>query len=320
MRARSPDARIEFRLNKISSLDWRRQIGRLWTRAVTRSTSSNIKESSMTTQSQPDLLGKVTSADGTEIAYEKVGQGPSVILVGGSFNTRSFGPNGDLVPLLADRFTVFNYDRRGRGASGDTLPYAPQREVEDLAALIAEAGGSAYVYGISSGAALALEAAAELGQSIQKLALFEAPFVVDDSRPPVPDYLAELEALLADGRRSQMIKLFMKKGVLLPGFVVAMMPLMPAWKQLKAVAHTLPYDVAIVRDNGFGRPLPKERWASVTMPTLVTVGGKSPKWMQNSMDALAKTLPNARHHVLPGQTHIIKAKALAPVLAEFFGG
>ena len=270
-----------------------------------------------TTQYQGDVSLKVTSADGTKIAYDKAGQGPPLILVGGAFNSRTLGPNGDLVPLLADRFTVFNYDRRGRGDSGDTAPYAVAREVEDIAALVEEAGGSAYLYGISSGAALALEAARSL--PIKKLAVFEPPFVVDDSRPPVPDYAAQIDALLAEDRRGEVIKLFMTKGVLIPGIFVSMMRFMPAWKQLKVVAHTLPYDVAVLGDTTAGKPLPAGRWASLTMPSLVVVGGKSPTWTKNSMDALAKTLPNAGHRVLPGQTHLVKAKALAPVLSEFFG-
>jgi pimeloyl-ACP methyl ester carboxylesterase len=260
----------------------------------------------------------VTSNDGTHIAYDKLGEGPPLVLIGGAFNTRTFGPNGGLAPLLAERFTVINYDRRGRGDSTDTAPYAVEREIEDIGALIEEAGGSAHVFGISSGAALALEAA-NLGLAIDKLALYEAPFVVDDSRAAVPDdYLQRLEGLVASDRRNDAIRLFMRQGVGLPAVFVAMMRIMPAWSELKAVAPTVIYDAAIVDDYQKGRPLPSDRWTSVTMPTLVAVGGKSPDWMRSAMRALADVLPKARHSTLEGQTHVVKPQALAPVLVEFF--
>lgn len=262
----------------------------------------------------------VTSKDGTTIAFDRSGEGPPVILVGGAFNTRSFGPNGGLAALLAEHFTVINYDRRGRGDSGDTAPYSVEREVEDIEALIKAAGGSAHVFGISSGAALTLEAA-NRGLSIEKMALYEAPFVVDDSRPPVPnDYLERLEGLVASGRRGDAVRLFMREGVGLPAMFVTMMRFMPAWSKLKVVAHTVVYDAAIVDDYQKGHPLPAGRWASVTVPTLVAVGGKSPAWMRHAMRALADVLPDARHRTLEGQTHIVKPEALAPALAEFFGG
>lgn len=259
-----------------------------------------------------------TSRDGTYIAYDKLGEGPPLVLVGGAFNSRTFGPNGGLAPLLAERFTVINYDRRGRGDSTDTAPYSVEREIEDIEALIEEAGGSAHVFGISSGAALALEAA-NRGLAIDKLALYEAPFIVDDSRAPVPDdYLKRLEGLVASDRRGDAIRLFMRQGVGLPAVFVAMMRIMPAWSKLKAVAPTVIYDAAIVDDYQKGRPLPSDRWTSVTMSTLVAVGGKSSDWMRNAMRALADVLPKARHSTLEGQTHIVKPQALAPVLVEFF--
>jgi pimeloyl-ACP methyl ester carboxylesterase len=265
-------------------------------------------------------MGKVISKDGTTIAFDRSGEGPPVILVDGAFGHRKFGPNEPLAPLLAAHLTVFTYDRRGRGDSGDTAPYAVEREIEDIGALIEAAGGSAYLYGISSGAALALEAVAS-GLPVTKLALFEAPFVVDDSRPPVPaDYLTTLQELTAADRRADIIRLFMTKGVGLPAFVVVMMRLMPAWSKLKSVAHTAVYDATVLGDTGAGRPLPAERWSSVTAPTLVLVGEKSPPWMRNAMRALADTLPHATHGVLPRQTHIVKPKVLAPALVEFFSG
>jgi pimeloyl-ACP methyl ester carboxylesterase len=264
------------------------------------------------------LMNTVQSKDGTQIAFDRSGEGPAVILVDGALCTRTQGPMPTLVPLLARRFTVYTYDRRGRGDSGDTAPYAVEREIEDLDAVIAEAGGSAHVYGISSGAALALEAA-EHGLNIEKLALYEAPFVVDGTRTPAPkDFVDQMDTLLAQGRRAAAVKLFMRRGADVPSFIVAMMGLMPAWPKLKAVAHTLPYDLTVVGDRMSGNPLPADRWARVTAPTLVVAGGKSPEWMRNAMHALAVAVPGAGHITLEGQTHIVKAAALAPVLTDFF--
>ena len=264
-------------------------------------------------------MEKVISKDGTVIAFDRVGSGPPLILVDGALCYRGSGPMAPLAALLAPHFTVFTYDRRGRGDSGDTAPYAVEREVEDIDALIKEAGGSAFVYGISSGAGLALEAA-NRGLVVRKLALYEAPFIVDDTRAPVPaDVVQQLERLVAADRRSDAVRLFMKL-VGVPAVFVALMRFMPAWSKLKGVAHTLPYDLTIVSDNQRGKPLPSTRWMATTVPTLVVAGGKSPAWMRNAMQSLARVLPSAKHYTLEGQTHMVSAKALAPVLAEFFGG
>jgi pimeloyl-ACP methyl ester carboxylesterase len=264
-------------------------------------------------------MKQVLSKDGTPIAFETRGKGPAIILVDGALCYRASGPSGPLAALLAAQFTVFTYDRRGRGDSGNTAPYAMEREVEDIEALVREAGGSAFVYGISSGAALALEAA-NRGLAITKLALYEAPFIVDDSRAPIPtDFLAQLNELLSEDRRGDTVRLFMKL-VGVPAIFIAIMRFMPPWSKLKAVAHTVPYDITIVQDNQRGKPLPANRWASVTAPTLVVDGGKSPAWMRHGMQALAAVLPNAKLRTLEGQTHMVSPKALAPVLAEFFAG
>ncbi|MFF5207144.1 alpha/beta fold hydrolase [Streptosporangium sp. NPDC000396] len=265
-------------------------------------------------------MPKVTSKDGTQIAFDKRGRGPAVILVDGAFANRSFGPNGELAEAMAEHFTVFNYDRRGRNESGDTAPWAIEREIEDIEALVEEAGGSAHLYAISSGVPLAL-AAANRSLVINKLALYEPPFIVDDSRTPMsPDYAAEVDALLSAGRRGDTVKLFMTKAVKVPSIAVFIMQFTPAWSKLKSVAHTLRYDTALMEGTWAGQPLPAERWSSVTIPTLVMSGGKSPAWMQKSAKTLAEVLPNARHRTLDGQTHLIKAKVLAPELVDFFAG
>jgi len=261
----------------------------------------------------------VTSKDGTTIAYDQTGHGPPLVLVDGALNSRAFGLNGPLAALLADRFTVFTYDRRGRGDSGNTQPYAVQREIEDLEAVIDAGGSQAYVYGISSGAGLALETACAVPAKVSKLALYEPPFVVDGTRPPVPaDAIGQVTDLLARNRRGAAVKLFLREDAQVPAAVVTLMPLMPAWGKLKAAAHTLPYDLTIMDGGQQGRPLQPGRWAPLTARTLVMAGSKSPPWLQNAARALAQALPGASHQTLPGQTHIVKPKPLAPVLADFF--
>lgn len=262
-------------------------------------------------------MSTVTSRDGAVIGYTRAGDGPPVILVDGALCHRAFGPAEPLAKLLAAHFTVYTYDRRGRGESTDVAPYAVEREIDDIAALIDAAGGSAYVYGISSGAALALEAAHH-GLPIKKLALYEAPFIVDDSYPPQPgDFAPRIETMIAEGRRGEALSTFMKR-VGTPGFAIMLMRLTPMWPKLKKVAHTMPYDFAILGENTKGRPYPEGRWASATVPTLVIDGGKSPAYMRTAMRALAQTLPEAQYRTLDGQTHLLKPEAIAPALVEFF--
>jgi pimeloyl-ACP methyl ester carboxylesterase len=263
-------------------------------------------------------MNTVISQDGTRIAYERIGHGQPVILVDGALCYRGSGPSGPLAAILARDFTVYTYDRRGRGESGEgNGPYAMEREVEDLEALVREAGGSAFVYGISSGAALALEAANRV-PGIRKIALYEAPFIVDDSHSPLPgDYLKRLKEMIAGNRRSKAVKFFMRR-VGVPGFFVLIMPLLPVWSKLKRIAHTLVYDITIVQDFERGQPLPRDRWTSLPGPVLVADGGKSPKWMRNGMRALAEVLPGAKYQTLSGQTHMLKPEAIAPVLERFF--
>jgi pimeloyl-ACP methyl ester carboxylesterase len=265
-------------------------------------------------------MNTVRSADGTTISYTRVGQGPPLILVDGALCSRSFGPMPKLAEQLAPYFTVYTYDRRGRGESGDTAPesaYSPDREVEDIEALIAQAGDGVYLHGTSSGAALALEAAKHI-RLIIKLAVYEPPFIIDDSRPPIPDdYLPRLKQLIADHHPGDAVKMFMRF-VGTPAIFTAVMPLTPVWPKLKAVAPTLPYDIAIVRDHQRGIPFTPGEWAAVKVPTLVAVGGKSPAWMTNATRALADSLPDATYRLLRGQNHMVKAQAIAPVLTEFF--
>jgi pimeloyl-ACP methyl ester carboxylesterase len=261
-----------------------------------------------------------SSRDGTPIAYSRLGKGPALVFVDGALCYRASGPSGPLATQLADHFTVFTYDRRGRGESGNNGAADPiAREIEDLEAVIKAAGGSAFVYGVSSGAALAVEAA-HRGLPITKLALYEPPFIVDSSREPMPsDFLARLNTALDQKRRGDVVKMFMKL-VQVPAVFIVLMRFMPAWSKLTAVAHTLPYDLAFVKDYQAGKPLPRSRWTGATSPTLVMDGGKSPAWLRNAARALSEVLPNASYRTLPGQTHMINAKAHVAPLVEFLGG
>jgi pimeloyl-ACP methyl ester carboxylesterase len=267
-----------------------------------------------------------------------------LILVGGALSYRSFAGANELVGLLDEHFTVINYDRRGRGDSGDIQPYAVEREIEDIESLVDEAGGAAYLYGISSGAVLALEAAASLSTKVKKLAMFEPPFILDDSRPPVAsDYVDSLNSAIAAGRPGDAVEIFMTKAILIPPEFVEMMrnppppgpdsvppadndadgamqP--PSWADMEKVAHTLVYDAAVMGDTQSGKPLPPDRikrWSSATMPTLVMTGGESEPFFHNTAKVLVELLPNASHRLIEGQSHAVAPKALAPVLIDFFG-
>jgi pimeloyl-ACP methyl ester carboxylesterase len=262
-----------------------------------------------------------TSNDGTTIAYDRYGSGPAVILVGGALSYRKFKKMEQLAELLAERCTVINYDRRGRGDSGETKPFALEREIEDIAALVEAAGGRASLWGWSSGGALALRAAGA-GIGVEKVAVYEVPFMVDpEGKLPTPDYSERLDQLVAAGDRSGAVKHFMRNAVGIPAPFVALMGLMPMWKGLKATALTLPYDwAALGKHTMYGAPLQPEEWASVTVPTLVAYGSKSPDNLQKGSRALAEVLPNTELRTLERQTHNISTKVLAPVLAEFFAG
>jgi pimeloyl-ACP methyl ester carboxylesterase len=261
----------------------------------------------------------LASKDGTRIAYERTGHGPPLILVDGALSSRSGSLNTPLAALLAPQFTVYTYDRRGRGDSGDNPPYAVEREIEDIDALIGAAGGSASLFGISSGAVLALDAAVRYPAKVTKVAVYEPPFIVDSSRAPItPDYLSRLAGHVTAERRGDAVKLFLTEGIEMPGFAVTLMSFFPMWKRMKALAHTLPYDAICMAGTQSGNPLPADRWASLTAPALVVDGGKSHASMRNGVRALADLLPSARYVTLPGQTHIVKPAVLAPVLADFF--
>ena len=259
-------------------------------------------------------MKKVTSNDGTEIAYDQRGEGPAVILVDGALCYRSFGPMPQLAELLAPHFTVYNYDRRGRGDSGDTQPYTLTREIEDIEALIDEAGGQAFVFGTSSGGALALEAAIRLGSKIKKLAMYEPPYnSSEEAGRAWKEYRQDLAKLLAADRRGDAAALFMRS-VGTPEEQIEGMRHAPIWSIFESVAPTLAYDGAVLGDD---RSVPSRRAAKVTSPTLVMNGTVIP-FMVVTAKEIAESIPQAEHRTLDGQSHDVNLEVLAPVLIEFF--
>ncbi len=258
----------------------------------------------------PNLL-HVTSKDGTDIAIDRSGDGPPVILVcGGSVDRWS---NAGVAAQLAPRFGAWNYDRRGRGDSGDTQPYAVDREIEDIEAVLTAAGGSAYLFGSSSGAALALLAAARL-KGITKLALWEPPYILDPAARPPADQVQQYELMLAEGRRGDAAEYFMAKVVKMPPEFVAQARSMPWWPAQEALAHTLAYDARVMGDYS----LPQKQVGTVTIPTLVLTGGSSFPFMHDTAKALVEVLPKGQHRLLAGQEHNVAPEVLGPALAEFF--
>ena len=260
----------------------------------------------------------ITSKDGTIIAFDQSGQGPALILVGGMFEQRTLDTETAQLaahPLLAQYFTVFHYDRRGRGDSSDTQPYAVEREVDDIEAIIDEAGGSAFLFGMSSGAALAFEAALALGGKVKKLAMHEPPYNDDSAaRQTWKDFRKQLQVALAAGRRGDAVALFMTLlGV--PADHIEEMHQYPMWPMWEAVAPTIAYDAAVLGEEA---SVPTERATGMAVPALILDSGASFPFMHTTAVALAKAIPNAQHRTLEGQTHEVSPEVLAPVLVEFF--
>jgi pimeloyl-ACP methyl ester carboxylesterase len=260
----------------------------------------------------------VTSADGTRIAYDRYGEGPALIMVNGALGYRRFKKFEQIATALSEHFTVINYDRRGRGDSGEAGPVSVQHEVDDLAALIDAVGGSASLWGWSSGGAVALRAAAA-AIGVEKLVVYETPFKTDPkAKYPSDDYGKRLERIVAAGDRTGAAKHFMRNAVGLPGAAVAVMSLMPMFRKFAANGLTLTFDYAALGDhNMHGSPLRAEEWATVTCPTLVAYGAKTYPGLKHASRALADVLPNASLRELPGQNHNVSRNAIVAVLAEF---
>jgi pimeloyl-ACP methyl ester carboxylesterase len=263
-------------------------------------------------------MGMVLSVDGTSICFDAWGDGQPLIMIDGATGHRAVSQTHAQVSALSRKeFRVYSYDRRGRGESGDTAPYAVQREIEDLAALIADAGEPAFLCGFSSGAVLALDAAAA-GLPIARLALFEPPFVVGGSRPPVPaDYVQQLDACIADGRPGDAVALFLTAAAGVPEEHVAGMRQSPFWPAMEAIAHTIAYDGRIMGSTMSGAPLPADRWAAVSVPTLVMYGRGTEPWLISAARALAGLLPTASLQPVEGAQHNVTAEVLTAALRQF---
>ena len=260
-------------------------------------------------------MSKVISKDGTAISFNRSGKGEPIILVDGALCSRSFGPMPKLAQLLSANFAVITYDRRGRGESGDALSYAVEREIEDIEALIAAAGESASLFGASSGAVLAMAAAAS-GLNVKRLAMYEPPLVAGGGgHLPPADSESQLRRLVAEGRPCDAVKFFIVDIVGMPAISIWIMRMLPIWPKLKAVAHTLPYDAAILGDFSVS----SKATAAVKAPALVIGGERSPVELRSAVSAVADAVPGSMRQMLKGQTHNVSVKVLAPALMEFFG-
>ena len=260
-------------------------------------------------------MSTVISKDGTSIAFTKSGTGPSFILIDGAFCSKDFGPMVKLVPVLSKHFTVYTYDRRARGESGDTPPYAIQREIEDIEALIKKAGGSAAVFAISSGAILALQAVAS-GLNIKKLALLEPPFVGNKNATRAINAFQQLTQLIADGRKEAACKFYLRKVIGLPAIIPFFLSFTKDWSKMKANANSLPYDAALCGDFS----IPKELLPNVTIPSIVIASTKSPKSLREPAKEVAELLPEGRHLTLNGGIHEVPPEILVPALVDFYDG
>jgi len=259
-------------------------------------------------------MNTIISKDGTKIAYNKNGTGPTVILVDGAFCSKDFGPTPKLVPVLANYFTVISYDRRARGDSGDTQPYSVQREIEDIEALINVAGGTAHLFGVSSGAVLALKVAAG-GLPIGKLVVFEPPYNTDGRRrKPLPDAELQLKQMIAKGRKKDAVNFYLRKVIGLPSIVTFILRLTPNWSKMIGNANSLPYDAAVMGNF----ILPNEMLASIKIPAMVIASAKSPESLKNPAQLVAQTIPNSQQRILKGQVHNVPPQHLVPVLVDFY--
>ena len=260
-------------------------------------------------------MNTLSSPDGTTIAYDKRGEGPALILVDGALTVHSSG-SGELATLLAPHFTVYGFDRRGRGESGDTLPYAVDREIDDIEALIDRAGAPAFLYGHSSGGPLAMRAAIRLGGKVSKLAMYEPPYNNDPgAQESWSQYLGQLEVALAEGRPDDAVALFLRFAGM-PAEQVDGMRRAAFWPGMAAVAPTLAYDHAAI----LGEPwsVPAGLAARVPVPALVLSGDAGLPFMPDAARVLSEAIPQGRFRTLAGQTHEVNPGVLAPVLVEFF--
>jgi pimeloyl-ACP methyl ester carboxylesterase len=260
-------------------------------------------------------MEKVISKDGTIIAYGKTGSGPALILVDGAMCNSTFGPMPKLIPILSKNFTVVCYDRRGRGSSSDSTTYSPEREIEDIGAMIDSLDSPVFIFGMSSGAILSLMAAAKW-KKIDKLVLYEPPFELEDNKNHLNSrtHIAEIRNMLSSGNKSDAVKYFLQKIVNMPSFLITVFKVLPMWNRLIELVNTLPYDLEIT--NSFTLQILKSY--SILTPTLIVYGSKSPEVLKEAASEASERIPNSRIRVLEGESHNVSMKVLAPVLTDFF--
>jgi len=252
------------------------------------------------------------SKDGTTLAYDVTGSGPALVYITGAICYRDFKPIVDDSEKFGEEFAVYTYDRRGRGDSGDTPPYALEREIEDLEAIIDAAGGSAFLYGHSSGAVLALEAALRIPRKVSKVVLFDAPYVHDEKEKAKYALLRQkILSLLGKGKGASALRAFLI-GIGMPRIFAYLLPVMPGWQTMKALAPTLEYDLLLTSDLP-----PVGRAAEIKVPTQIIYGGKSPASIHSVAKQLAEAIPGSRLEELAGQNHMVAAQALLPLLSSF---
>lgn len=252
------------------------------------------------------------SKDGTTLAYDIYGNGPALIYITGASCFRSFGPIVQDAKVFSNEFTVYNYDRRGRGDSGNTLPYSVEKEVEDIEAMIDAAGGKAYLYGHSSGAVLALEAALKLKSKINKVVIYDPSYVHSEAEKISYGKLSkEVIKLIKEGKNAKAMKHFLV-GIGMPKIFVFLLPLFPGWRKMVALAPTLEYDINLTKDLP-----PLERVSEIKVPVRIVVGEKSPEGVQEVGELLEKVIPGATIVKILGQDHMVNAKVLLPVLSNF---
>lgn len=257
----------------------------------------------------------VISKDGTKIAYDVTGSGPVMIYITGATCFRNFFPILDDVKILSKNLTVYNYDRRGRGDSSDTMPYSIEKEIEDLEALIQVVGSKVFLYGHSSGAILALNAALKLRKTIEKIVVYDPPYVhTEKEKFNYQDLAKNVLIKLSEGKNKHAMRKFLV-GIGMPKFFVWLLPLFPGWKTMHTLAPTLAYDIELSKDYP-----PIELFRKIHIPTLVLVGSKSPERIRTSGTQIAAAISNSDFKEMQGQDHMVSAKALLPILVQFFGG
>lgn len=265
------------------------------------------------TQVNPKHTQYVTSKDGTQIAYDVMGSGPVLIYITGASCFRKFPPVLEDVKVFSKDFTVYNFDRRGRGDSSDTQPYSVEKEIEDIEALIEVSSGKALLYGHSSGAVLALEAAYKL-KNVEKIIVYDVPYVATETEKSTYKALSDKVLTQLSLRNNKKAMKTFLSGIGMPKLFVWLLPFFPGWEIMHQLAPTLAYDIDLTKNFA-----PLDRLKDIEIPTLVLAGSKSPENIRVVARQIAKAIPMANYEEIDGQDHMVSAKVLLPIFNKFFG-